>query len=147
MPKSGVKTIQRSLKSTRESTRRRNEVLTETNKAFDKLSKKERDRQGQVETPIEVVDFINRSVAELVKKHFGAELKDCTVLDPMAGDGRFAMRMFELGLVPPEPENVESWELNPDVARYGSEKVSKSLSKLAGKPVQYDIKVKDTFLE
>ena len=121
--------------------------MTETNKAFDKLSKKERNRQGQVETPIEVVDFINRSVAELVKKHFGAELKDCTVLDPMAGDGRFAMRMFELGLVPPEPENVESWELNPDVARYGSEKVSKSLSKLAGKPVQYDIKVKDTFLE
>ena len=38
MPKSGVKTIERSLKSTRESTERRNEVLTKTNKTSDTTS-------------------------------------------------------------------------------------------------------------
>ena len=115
------------------------------NEAFGKMDKKTKAHLGQVETPIEIVDFINRSVAEIAKRNFGADLKDCTILDPFAGDGRFAARMYQTKLVPPESDAVESWEVNKDVAEYASEKTSEVLTKLAGKPVKYKVKVKDTF--
>ena len=60
---------------------------------------------GIVYTPIEIVDFINRSVNDLLTLHFdGATLSDegVHVLDPFVGAGTFLARLFETGLITPE---------------------------------------------
>lgn len=62
------------------------------------------ERLGIVYTPVEVVDFINRSVADVLKEHFGRSLSDENVhiLDPFTGTGTFIARMIESGLITPE---------------------------------------------
>ena len=60
---------------------------------------------GIVYTPIEIVDFINRSVNDLLTLHFdGATLSDegVHVLDPFVGTGTFIARLIETGLITPE---------------------------------------------
>ena len=58
-------------------------------------------RLGIVYTPIEVVDFINNSVADLLEKEFGRSLSDenVHVLDPFTGTGTFITRMIQSGLI------------------------------------------------
>ena len=60
---------------------------------------------GIVYTPIEIVDFINRSVNDLLIRHFdGATLSDegVHVLDPFTGTGTFIARLIETGLIAPD---------------------------------------------
>ena len=65
---------------------------------------KEVEKLGIVYTPIEVVDFINRSVAKVLKKEFGRNLSDENVhiLDPFTGTGTFITRMIQTGLIDKE---------------------------------------------
>ena len=63
------------------------------------------DALGIVYTPIEIVDFINRSVNDLLIRHFdGATLSDegVHVLDPFVGTGTFIARLIETGLIAPD---------------------------------------------
>lgn len=66
--------------------------------AFPKLQEK----LGIVYTPVEVVDFINRSVADLMKQEFGTNLYDdgVHILDPFSGTGTFLARLMQSGLIP-----------------------------------------------
>ena len=60
---------------------------------------------GIVYTPIAIVDFINRSVNDLLALHFGgATLSDegVHVLDAFAGAGTFIARLIETNLITPE---------------------------------------------
>lgn len=59
------------------------------------------ERLGIVYTPIEVVDFINNSVADLLEKEFGRSLSDenVHVLDPFTGTGTFITRMIQSDLI------------------------------------------------
>lgn len=59
---------------------------------------------GIVYTPIEVVDFINHSVAQVLKKEFGRDLSDENVhiLDPFTGTGTFITRLIQTGLISKE---------------------------------------------
>jgi len=61
------------------------------------------DRLGIVYTPVEVVDFILRSVDAVLKKNFGRGLSDKNVhvLDPFAGTGTFIVRLIQSGLIKP----------------------------------------------
>lgn len=56
---------------------------------------------GIVYTPIEVVDFINNSVAQVLKKEFNRNLSDENVhiLDPFTGTGTFITRLIQTGLI------------------------------------------------
>ena len=56
---------------------------------------------GIVYTPIEVVDFINNSVAQVLKKEFNRSLSDENVhiLDPFTGTGTFITRLIQTGLI------------------------------------------------
>ena len=58
-------------------------------------------RLGIVYTPVEIVDFIIRSVAELLREHFGASLGDegVHILDPFTGTGTFIVRLLQSGLI------------------------------------------------
>ncbi|PTJ55371.1 helicase [Staphylococcus saprophyticus] len=60
--------------------------------AFEKTSKK----MGIVFTPIEVVDFIIKSVDDVLKKHFGKLLasEGVHILDPFTGTGTFIVRIL-----------------------------------------------------
>ena len=72
---------------------------------FDKFFKfafpKMRDKLGIVYTPVEVVDFINRSVADILKKEFNKDISsnDVHVLDPFTGTGTFICRLLQSGLI------------------------------------------------
>ncbi|WP_274967723.1 type ISP restriction/modification enzyme [Succinimonas amylolytica] len=72
------------------------------NRFFQKAFPKLRDKLGIIYTPVEVVDFINRSVADLLKKEFNQSIgtHGIHVLDPFTGTGTFIVRMMESGIIP-----------------------------------------------
>lgn len=62
------------------------------------------DKLGIVYTPVECVDFIIRSVNDILKSDFGCTLSDenVNILDPFVGTGTFITRLLQSGLVRPE---------------------------------------------
>ena len=59
---------------------------------------------GIVYTPIEAVDYIIRSVEDVLRQEFGASLSDAGIhiLDPFAGTGAFMQRLLASGLIRPD---------------------------------------------
>ena len=70
---------------------------------FRRAFPRDAERLGIVYTPVEIVDFIIRSVAELLQEHFGASLGDegVHILDPFTGTGTFVARLLQSGLIGP----------------------------------------------
>lgn len=70
---------------------------------FTKAFPKQADAMGIVYTPVEIVDFILRSVDELARRHFGAGITDqgVHVLDPFTGTGTFIVRLIQSGIISP----------------------------------------------
>ena len=68
---------------------------------FRKAFPRDAERLGIVYTPVEIVDFIIGSVAELLQEHFGASLGDegVHILDPFTGTGTFIVRLLQSGLI------------------------------------------------
>ncbi|MDT0531864.1 type ISP restriction/modification enzyme [Micromonospora sp. DSM 115977] len=58
---------------------------------------------GIVYTPVQVVDFILRSVEEVLHSEFGVSISDegVHVLDPFTGTGTFIVRLLETGIIRP----------------------------------------------
>ncbi len=59
---------------------------------------------GIVYTPVEIVDFIIRSVEHVLNTEFDASISDegVHVLDPFTGTGTFIVRLLQSGLIKPE---------------------------------------------
>lgn len=59
---------------------------------------------GIVYTPVECVDFIIRSVNDILKSDFGCTLSDknVNILDPFVGTGTFITRLLQSGLIKPK---------------------------------------------
>lgn len=62
------------------------------------------EKLGIVYTPVEVVDFIIHSVADLWKKEFGGSISDqgVHIIDPFVGTGTFITRLLQSGLIKSE---------------------------------------------
>ena len=71
---------------------------------FRKAFPRDAERLGIVYTPVEIVDFIIRSVSDLLQEHFGASLGDegVHILDPFTGTGTFVARLLQSGLIGPD---------------------------------------------
>ncbi|MBX4336387.1 DEAD/DEAH box helicase [Bartonella raoultii] len=71
---------------------------------FAKAFKKTTDRLGIVYTPVEVVDFIIRSVDDVLRSEFGKSLgsRGVSILDPFTGTGTFITRLLQSNLIKPE---------------------------------------------
>ena len=71
---------------------------------FRRAFPRDAERLGIVYTPVEIVDFIIRSVADLLREHFGASLGDegVHILDPFTGTGTFVARLLQSGLIGPD---------------------------------------------
>ena len=69
-------------------------IVTLYDKFFSTAFKSTTERLGIVFTPIEVVDFIVKSVDDVLKKHFNKSLasENVHVLDPFTGTGTFIVR-------------------------------------------------------
>lgn len=63
-----------------------------------------RDKLGIVYTPIEIVDFIIRSVNDVLQDEFGQTLgsKGVHIIDPFTGTGTFITRLLQSGLIQPD---------------------------------------------
>lgn len=61
------------------------------------------DQLGIVYTPVEIVDFIIRSVDHLLRQEFGTSLsgEGVHVVDPFTGTGTFIVRLLQSGLISP----------------------------------------------
>lgn len=70
-------------------------------KFFKVASPKTVEKLGIVYTPVEVVDFIIRSVGYIIQKEYGRSLSDENVhiLDPFTGTGTFITRLLQSGLI------------------------------------------------
>lgn len=62
------------------------------------------EKLGIVYTPVECVDFIIRSVNDILKSDFGCTLSDenVNILDPFVGTGTFITRLLQSGLIKSE---------------------------------------------
>ena len=114
--------------------------------AFPKLQEK----LGIVYTPVEVVDFINNSVNDILYKEFGCHICDSGVhvLDPFTGTGTFITRLMQdANLIPYDKlkhkylHELHAFEILPlayYVASINIESVFYELSKKAGEEVAVD---------
>ncbi|MCD8296806.1 MAG: DEAD/DEAH box helicase family protein [Prevotella sp.] len=70
------------------------------------------EKLGIVYTPVECVDFIIRSVDELLKREFNTSLtnENVHILDPFTGTGTFITRLMQLGVI--KDEDLERKYLN-----------------------------------
>ena len=78
-------------------------IITELYEQFFKIAfPRTAEQLGIVYTPVEVVDFILRSVQQVLIDEFGSSLADegVHVLDPFTGTGTFLVRLLQSGLVP-----------------------------------------------
>ena len=85
----------------REAEARQRIIVELYDKFFKVASPKTVDKLGIVYTPVEVVDFIIRSVGYILHKEFGRTLSDENVhiLDPFTGTGTFITRLLQSGLI------------------------------------------------
>lgn len=77
-------------------------IITELYESFFKNAfSRAADAMGVVYTPIEIVDFILRSVNDVLQKEFGHSISDegVHVLDPFTGTGTFIVRLLQSGLI------------------------------------------------
>lgn len=113
----------------------------------DEYDAKARHRDGVVYTPVACVDFINASVAALLKRHFGVEMNDARVevVDPFAGTGIFVSRAIENGLVDPSGQRVTQIELSPESAQRAADNAVESM-RLSGVDGRVETVCADTFV-
>ena len=80
------------------------------NKAFPKMA----ERLGIVYTPVEVVDFIIRSVEDVLNNEFNASLADkgVQIIVPFTGTGTFITRLLQSGIIPPEKLPLKYHEIH-----------------------------------
>lgn len=76
-------------------------------KFFKKALAKTVEKLGIVYTPVEIVDFINQSVTDLLRKEFKRSISDenIHVIDPFTGTGTFITRLLQSGLI--KPQDIE----------------------------------------
>ena len=81
------------------------QIIKELYERFFSLALKDTAKSlGIVYTPTEVVDYIVRSVEDVLNREFGVSVSDegVHVLDPFVGTGTFITRLMQSGLIKPE---------------------------------------------
>ena len=96
--------VKRRMESTNDSETRQTIIKDLFDKFFKTAFPKMRDKLGIVYTPVEIVDFMNRSVADLLQKEFGKSINEhgLHILDPFTGTGTFIVRLLQSGLISKE---------------------------------------------
>lgn len=118
------------------------------------------ERLGIVYTPVEVVDFIIRSVEDVLRDEFGTTIgaEDVHIIDPFTGTGTFIVRLLQSGLIKPAdlPRKYKH-ELHANeivllayyIAAINIEETYHGLMRAAGKEATYEpfegIVLTDTF--
>ena len=71
---------------------------------FSTAFRDEAEAHGMTYTPVELVDFVVRAAADLLRSEFGVSPggEGVHVLDPFAGTGTFTARLLQSGLIPPD---------------------------------------------
>ena len=124
--------------------------------AFPRMS----ERLGIVYTPVEVVDFIVRSVEDVLRDEFGTTIgaENVHIIDPFTGTGTFIVRLLQSGLIKPKDLSRKyRHELHANeivllayyIAAINIEETYHDLMKASGKATEYEpfdgIVLTDTF--
>ena len=83
----------------------RQKVITQLyDRFFKQAMPKVAEKLGITYTPVEAVDYVVRSVEDVLQEHFGASLSDegIHILEPFAGTGTFVQRLLTSGVIRPE---------------------------------------------
>ncbi len=95
--------VRRRVEGVTDATGKQRVIVELYDKFFATAFKKTVDRLGIVYTPIEIVDFILRSVDEVLRQEFGQGLtsEGVHILDGFTGTGTFIVRLLQSGLISP----------------------------------------------
>lgn len=90
------------MKNIKTAAERQTVILELFDRFFKVAFKKQQEKLGIVFTPIPIVDFINKSVADILQKEFNISIADNNVhvLDPFTGTGTFITRLLQSGVIP-----------------------------------------------
>lgn len=113
------------------------------------------DHHGVIVTPVEIVDFMNRAVAEVLHREFGVTLANpgVHVLDPFTGTGIFPARLLQTAdLTPAEKADLaanrlEAWEIDPAAAEVARRNLRDVIVETTGQAIEPQVRVCDTFAE
>ena len=96
------KSVQIRMRNVKTAVERQTVIKDLFEKFFKYAFPKQQEKLGIVYTPVEIVDFINQSVADVMKEEFHADISDdgVHILDPFTGTGTFMARLIESGLIP-----------------------------------------------
>ena len=102
-----------------------------------KLSEKDRRviDKTYVTTPVEIIDFIEKSVAEIAKSEFGTSLdsENVTIIDPFAGEGQFLERAFQNDTISKDHKSdITQYEMHPERAAEAKKNVPKTVKTVVG---------------
>nr|WP_221238559.1 type ISP restriction/modification enzyme [Roseospira visakhapatnamensis] len=83
---------------------KQNLVVELYDKFFRRAFPRTTEKLGIVYTPVAIVDFIIRSVDEVLREQFGQTLgsRGIHIMDPFTGTGSFVTRLLQSGLIAPE---------------------------------------------
>ncbi|MBQ9478714.1 MAG: DEAD/DEAH box helicase, partial [Selenomonadaceae bacterium] len=95
------KSVQERCADIKDAAERQKIIIELYDKFFKVALHKTVEKLGIVYTPVEVVDFILKSVDAVLRAEFGRTLADegVHILDPFTGTGTFLTRLIELGLI------------------------------------------------
>ena len=90
-----------------DSTHRQSVIMELCNQIISATSPQLKEQLGIVYTPVEVVDFVVRSVEDVLYKHFDASINDphIKIIDPFTGTGIFIARLLQCGII--RSENIQ----------------------------------------
>ncbi|MDR2352724.1 MAG: hypothetical protein LBF22_06085 [Deltaproteobacteria bacterium] len=99
--KQEVETLQERLSWIDKNTWKQNLMIELYEDFFSQAFPKMHERLDIVYTPVEIVDFILKSVNELLENEFGKNLgsNDLHIIDPFTGTGTFISRLLQSGLI------------------------------------------------
>ena len=113
------------------------------------------DTLGIAYTPVEIVNFMVRSVSEIMKSDFDTSLgsEDVEVIDPFTGTGRFLVGLMQTDTISDDDlrrkyreGEIKGQEILPDSRQIAKDNVEQAYSDRIGEYTSYPyIKLGDTF--
>ena len=129
-------------------------IMAETERHVHATDAKEAKQLGVVYTPVEIVDFINASINDVLMEEFGVGIGDesVQVLDPFTGTGVFPARLIQSDLISDEDitrnvrKEIKAFEIMPDVADIAAKNISNAHKERTGIDEPFEgVEVRDTF--
>ena len=119
--------------------KRGQKLLEEQAEAREHTAKKRGVKPGEVSvevyTPVEIVDFMNKSLRHIIKQEFGQDMGNVEYIDPFCGSGIFTERLIEKEMTKDEVKRAtfDNIDINPVAVKNANKNINRVYKKKTGK--------------